>query len=216
MDTTEGLNRAKSDSKSPLFWFIIGLLAAIGFSALAPLEKTLGTNARLVYFHGAWVWAALLALAAAALAGLAGLLTRKQRLHVWSRAFGWTGLFFWISFLPMSLFVMQANWNGLFLQEPRFRVPLNLAIVGLLLQIGLRLLPGIHWNSIGNLAFGLLVFASMSSMDTIMHPESPVFNSDARSIQVYFIVILILLAFTAFQLARGLFARLSQPQEKRP
>ncbi|MFN2195445.1 MAG: hypothetical protein ACK2UW_04895 [Anaerolineales bacterium] len=214
METTKSPGWVKSNLNTSLLWSVISLLAAVGFSVVAPLEKILGANARLVYFHGAWVWVALLAFAAAALAGLVGLLARRQALNVWSRAFGWTGQLFWITFLPMSLFVMAANWNGLFLQEPRFRVPLNLAVVGLLLQIGLWLLPDIRWNSMGNLAFGVLVWATMRGLGTVLHPESPVFNSDARSIQVYFIIIVILLAAAAFQLSRWFTARLALPREK--
>ena len=102
----------------------------------SPLEKTLGANARLVYLHGAWVWVALLFFLAAAWRGRWALLARRAAWHTGRSAFGRTGLLFWLTFLPMSLYVMQANWNGLFLDEPRFRLPLNLAIVGLLLQVG--------------------------------------------------------------------------------
>ena len=43
-------------------------------AALAPAEKDLGTKVRVVYFHGAWVWAGKIAFGLAALAGLIGLL----------------------------------------------------------------------------------------------------------------------------------------------
>jgi hypothetical protein len=187
--------------KSPVLWLCLFLLAAILLAAFAPLEQTLGANARLVYFHGAWVWTAMAAFIAAALAGLVGLLTRRSILHEWSRALGRTGLFFWITFLPMSMIVMQANWNGLYLDEPRFRVPLNYAIVGLLLQIGLVFLP-IVWTSLANIAYAVALLAGMSSVQAILHPESPIFNSNARDIQLYFLGMLILLLAAAWQMAR--------------
>ncbi len=199
--------------KAPLGWFIAALAAAILVAAAAPLEKTLGMNARLVYLHGAWVWTALLSFAIAALCGGLALLTRKEALHQWSRALGRSGLFFWITFLPMSLAVMQANWNGLFLDEPRFRTPLNLAIVALLLQIGLVFFP-IAWNSLANLAFGISVFVVMNRVETILHPNSPIFNSQARNIQYFFIALWLLLAIAAWQQARfwlQLSNRRSQP-----
>jgi hypothetical protein len=56
---------------SPVLWFLMAV-AAIGlFDSIGPPEKTLGTNARVVYLHGVWVWASLLTLLAAGLAGLA-------------------------------------------------------------------------------------------------------------------------------------------------
>ena len=156
--------------KSPWLWFVLALLGALLLAAFAPLEKTLGINARIVYLHGAWVWTALVSFLLAALAGLAGLLTRKTALQRWSRALGRTGLFFWLTFLPMSLYVMQANWNGLFLDEPRFRTPLNFAIVGLLLQIGLAFFP-LLWTSLANLIFGVALFVVMNGIQTVMHPR---------------------------------------------
>jgi hypothetical protein len=186
-------------NRSSLLLSISFILIAGLFSALAPLEKTLGGNARLVYFHGAWVWASLLGFLAAGLAGLLAWILRKETLHAWSLAFGRSALVFWIAFLPMSLAVMQANWNGLFLDEPRFRGPLNLAIVGLLLQIGLALLNEKKWASLGNLGFTLVLFSSLSGTQSVLHPESPIFGSGSVGIQVFFILLVLLLTAAAWQ-----------------
>ena len=58
--------------KSSLLWFALNLLAIIAVTAVGPAEKSLGTNVRVVYLHGAWVWAALFCFLAAALAGITG------------------------------------------------------------------------------------------------------------------------------------------------
>jgi hypothetical protein len=183
-------------------WLLLTLAAIAVFTAFSPLEKTLGVNARIVYLHGAWVWAALAGLLGAGLVGLLGLLLRRERLHAWSLALGRAGLLMWVLFLPQSLYVMQANWNGLFLDEPRFRIPLNLAVVGLLLQIGLAFFPVGGWTSLGNLAFAVVVVVVMSSVQAILHPDSPIFTSGERQIQVFFVVLLILLLALVFQVAR--------------
>jgi hypothetical protein len=113
--------------KSPLVLFVLLLFVVALFTVLGPAEKTLGSNVRVVYLHGAWVWAALAAFLAAGLVGLVGLLTRRVSLHYWSRALGRTGLFFWITYLPLSMWAMQSNWNGLFLAEPRWRLAIIFA-----------------------------------------------------------------------------------------
>ena len=182
-------------------WLAAGLLVAVLTAALAPLEKTLGANARFVYFHGAWVWASLFGFLAAALTGLVGLLAGRAAWHSWSRALGRSALVYWILFLPMSLWVMQANWNGLFLDEPRFRIPLNLAIVGALLQIGLSFFPPV-WTSAANVLFGATLFYFVRTTETVLHPDSPLFNPEAGDIRLFFIVLALLLAFTLSQLAR--------------
>jgi len=59
------------------FFGLPGNFIALGAVALltvfGPAEKTLGTNVRVVYLHGVWVWTALAAFLSAAVAGLVGL-----------------------------------------------------------------------------------------------------------------------------------------------
>ncbi len=138
--------------RSPVLWLAVSLFAIAGFTSFGPAERSLGANVRVVYLHGAWVWAALASFMAAAGAGLAGLLSGKVSLHHWSRALGRTGLIFWVTYLPISVWAMQTNWNGLFLAEPRWRMALAFAAGGTLLQIGLTLVEKPIWASLGNLA----------------------------------------------------------------
>jgi len=189
-------------SKSPLFWFILSLVAIALFTALAPAEKSLGVNARVVYLHGAWVWASLAAFLAAAAIGLAGFLTHRGVLHNWSRALGRAGLFFWISYLPISLWAMQTNWNGLFLAEPRWRMAVIFAIGGLLLQIGLTLLEHPAWASALNLGYILALLAALQSTEKVMHPPSPILDSNAWHIQLFFGGLLVLSLVAVWQVAR--------------
>ena len=187
---------------SPLVWF--GLtLAAIGLlTAISPAEKVLGSNARIVYLHGAWVWAALAGFTAAALVGLAAFVTRRPALHSWSRALGRTGLFFWITYLPISMWAMQTNWNGLYLAEPRFRLAVIFSISGLLLQLGLALLENPAWASAANIAYAAALYAALLTTQNVMHPPSPMLDSDASRIQIYFLLLFSLTLIAAWQVAR--------------
>ena len=178
--------------KSPLFWFVINLLAIIVVTAIGPAEKSLGTNVRVVYLHGAWVWAALICILAAAAVGLVGLITRRQAAHYWSLALGRTGLIFWITYLPLSLWAMQTNWNGLFLSEPRWRVAIIFAIGGLVLQIGITMLENPAWASALNVVFVVILVYVLQTTDQVMHPGSPIFSSGSGRIQIYFLTYLIL------------------------
>lgn len=187
---------------SPLLWLSFTILGIALFASFGPAEKSLGSNVRLVYLHGAWVWAALIALAAAAGSGLVGLLTRLNTWHAWSHALGKTGLFFWVTYLPISLWAMQTNWNGLFLSEPRWRMAVIFSITGLLLQIGLSLIRRPTWTSLANLIFfGVLVFV-LQSTDQVLHPPSPILTSESLNIQIYFICLVALTLMAAWQVAR--------------
>ena len=193
--------------RSSLFLLVLNLLVVALVVAFAPLEKTLGANVRVVYLHGAWVWAAMAAYLAAGLAGLIGLVIRRVEYHRWSLALGRAGLIFWITYLPISMWAMQTNWNGLFLLEPRWRLAIVFAVSGLLLQIGLTLIDRPTWTSLSNLGYILLLMAALRFTEDVMHPPSPILNSEAWRIQLYFTVILALVLLAAFQIARWLFAR---------
>jgi hypothetical protein len=188
---------------SPVTWFLLCLVMIGVVTAIAPAEQSLGTHVRVVYLHGAWVWAGLAAFLAAAGVGLVGLAARRQELHLWSRALGRTGILFWITYLPISMWAMQANWNGLFLAEPRWRYAVTFAVGGLLLQIGLTLLENPAWASAANLVFAAILLFTLQGTPNVMHPAAPIVQSDAPHIQLYFAVLVGLTLLAAWQVARG-------------
>ena len=106
-----GYNSHMTKFKSTIILFFLTVIVIALLTLLGPEEKSLGSNVRIVYLHGAWVLTAEIAFAAAALAGLLGLVLRKDIFHAWSAALGRTGIIFWINYLPLSLFAMQSNWN---------------------------------------------------------------------------------------------------------
>lgn len=179
-----------------------------------PQEKSLGSNVRIVYLHGAWVLTAEVAFILAGVCGtlallsswppLSGLLrTRQAGLHAWSQALGRTGITFWVTYLPLALWAMQANWNGLFLAEPRFRLALTFAVVGLLLQGGLTLLDIPWFTSLGNAAFIVVLRIAFSRAQNIMHPPpSPIFKSGLWNVITFFILLNLLTWLAAWFLTR--------------
>jgi hypothetical protein len=187
---------------SAWIWFFITLLAVGLFTTFGPAEHSLGTHIRIVYLHGAWVWTSLAAFLAAGAFGGLGLLTRRKSFHSWSSAFGRTGLVFWVTYLPLSLWAMQSNWNGLFLAEPRWRLALVFAITGILLQVGLSLAGKPSLTSVLNLGYFISLLIALQQTPNIMHPASPILNSDAWRIQFFFLGLLLLTLLAAWQMAR--------------
>ena len=188
---------------SPLILFFGTVLVIAVLATFGPEEQSLGSNVRIVYLHGAWVLAAELAFAAAALAGLLGLVLRRGRFHRWSAALGRTGIVFWLTYLPLSLWAMEANWNGLFLAEPRFRLALTFATVGTLMQVGLWLIH-VDWvTSLANLIFFIVLRVVFSTASYVMHPPpSPIFSSGLWNIIAFFVMLNILAWVAAYFLTR--------------
>ncbi len=192
----------------PLILSAILLAAALLLAGFGPRERSLGLNVRLVYLHGAWVWTALIGFAAAASAGLAGLFFRHVGWQHASIALGQAATLFWITYLPMSLLVMQANWNGLFLEEPRFRIGLDFALIALLLQAGILLLGRPAWASALNIVFLAGLAFSLATSREIMHPPSPIASSGWLTLQVYFAALTLTCVAAGSQIARWLHRRL--------
>ncbi|HKI52852.1 MAG TPA: hypothetical protein VJ987_01915 [Anaerolineales bacterium] len=178
--------------------FVIALLALFG-----PEEQSLGSNVRIVYLHGAWVLSAELAFVLAGAAGLFALITKRRMLHNWSAALGRTGIVFWVTYLPLSLWAMQANWNGLFLAEPRFRLALIFAVTGVLLQLGLWLLDTDWLTSLANAIYIVTLRVVFASADNVLHPPpSPIFNSGNFAIIGFFVALIVLSLLAAYFLTR--------------
>jgi len=197
-------------TKSPLIYFSITIIVIALLTLSGPQEKSLGSNVRIVYLHGAWVLAAETAFIAAALAGLLGLFLRKDIFHTWSAALGRTGIAFWLTYLPLSLIAMQANWNGLFLAEPRFRLAIIFAVTGVLLQLGLWILNTSWLTSLANILYITTLRATFVTAQNVMHPPpSPIFNSGLWNVIIFFIMLNFLAWIAGYFLTRW-FLRFSE------
>jgi len=183
----------------PLWLFLITIILIAVLSLFGPADQTLGSNVRIVYLHGAWVLTAELVFILAGLAGLIALITRHDLYYNWSTALGRAGIFFWITYLPLSIWAMQANWNGLFLAEPRFRLAVTFAVVGVLLQLGLWII-NINWlTAISNFIYIIILLFEFSRAQYVMHPPpSPIFNSGNWQIIGFFIALNLIVWLAAY------------------
>jgi hypothetical protein len=184
-----------------LVWLWLAIVAAAVIAVLmVPPEQTLGTVIRVIYFHGAWVWTGIALFGAAGVTGLLALLTRRNPVYALSTAFGWSGLFYWLTYLPMSLWLMQLSWNGFFFDEPRWRVPFGFAVVGSLLQLGLILIRKRELTAIANALFAAALIYGLSTLTSILHPDSPISDSNSFLIKGLFILVTVLCLASGFVL----------------
>lgn len=190
--------------RTSLLPFLFLMLAIALYTSIGPAEQSLGRSVRIVYLHGAWVWTALVAFAAAAIAGAIGWATRSKPWLAESTALGRAGTAFWVTYLPLSLWAMQANWNGLFLQEPRWRLALDFAVLAVAVQIAAMLFDRPRWTGVLNLLFALLLGWSLATTQQVMHPASPIFSSGSSVIRLYFIGLLVLCLLAGWLLSRWL------------
>lgn len=203
-----------SKFKSPLALFIFTVLLIALLAIFGPEERSLGANVRIVYLHGAWVLTAEVVLLMSALAGFIGLISPRKNFHTWSAALGRTGIVFWVTYLPLSLWAMQANWNGLFLAEPRFRLALIFAVTGVLLQAGLWLINVETVTSLANVIFFAALRVLFATAENVMHPPpSPIFNSGNTAIIGFFLALIVLSLAASFFLVRVFLSVTQRPRE---
>ena len=199
-----------SKIKSPLTLFFTTVIVIALLALFGPEEKSLGANVRIVYLHGAWVLSAELAFVGAALAGAIAFITKREVFHRWSAALGRTGIFFWVTYLPLSLWAMESNWNGLFLSEPRFRLAVIFAVTGVLLQVGLWLINTNWITSAANILYILVLRVIFAAASNVMHPPpSPIFNSGNYAIIGFFLALIVLSVVASYFLT-GVFLKATE------
>ena len=182
---------------------LIGLAAAVLVLALlAPRDATLRDTSPVVYLHGALVWISILTLSAAGALGLAGLVWRKDLLHAWSSALARTGTLFWIIYLPLSMWASKVTWNGIPLDDPRFRTAFQVLVLAVGFQIAAAL-----WGSRNRLGSGLNVVLALTlwaltlTRQDVMHPPSPM-RTSASTIRFFFALLVGACGLAALQVAR--------------
>jgi hypothetical protein len=198
-------NRTNLFSRQRIGLTLVGLaLIVLVLALLAPRDVTLRDTSPVVYLHGALVWTAILALSAAGAVGLAGLVWQRPILHAWSAALGRTGLLFWVIYVPLGMWASQITWNGIPLDDPRFRTAFQVLAVSGGFQIAATL-----WGSRNRLVSGLnavlavILWVLMLTTRDIMHPQSPM-RSSASSIQFFFALLVGGSGVAALQVARWL------------
>jgi hypothetical protein len=90
---------------------------------------------------------------------------------------------------------MQANWNGLYLTEPRFRFAIDFAVIGILLQLAILILRKPRYASLINMGYFVALWFSLTRTEQVMHPPSPILTSNSLEIQLFFFTLLGLCVF---------------------
>ena len=177
-------------TKLPLWQPALVVLAGEVLAVLLiPPEQTLGTGIRLIYFHGTWIWTGIGLSVLAAIFGLIAVALRKETLHRISAALGRSGLVFLLTYLPMAMLVMKLVWNGFFFTEPRWSIPFSLTIACLLFQVGVLFVNQRVLTSLANLSFGVILVYNLTTLKSVLHPDSPVFTSQSGTIWAAFILL---------------------------
>jgi hypothetical protein len=184
---------------------VVLAIAALLFAWAAPNDVTLKGTSKVVYIHGALVWAALLMLTAAGVLGAAALaatlVNRGNALHAWTLALGRTGLLFWLAYIPVSMLASRMAWNAVFLAEPRYTTAFRVLAIGIIVQVIVFLFNRPVISSALHVVQAVVIWVMLLTTPSLLHPDNPILRS-APSIQFFFGLIVLACGMAALQVAR--------------
>lgn len=181
----------------PLAAVCLGLLLILGV-VLAPAETRLGNLIKLVYVHGALVWAGLVSFTLAGFLGLVALLVRYAGRSApgaapWfrgSRAAGLGALLVWTVYALSSMAVTELTWGQwIAWSEPRVRVTAAILVAAAVLTVVVRLIDHPAFTAAVYLVMGIVPWIVVRRVEAIRHPVNPIGASGSAAIQGFYVLI---------------------------
>lgn len=195
------------------------LIYAALFLALAvlvifsPAEATLGNVVKIVYVHGATERVAAYAYLIAAALGIAYLVTKRNALVAWTRAFAETAILFWLLHFLISIPAQVMAWGGITLNEPRVASALWILVMTILVYIVARWIAEPIWMAFAAIANAVIFLIILKGAVNILHPGSAIFSSDSDVMKIFYVGIVMVCGAIAIQVTRDLTARYAAHEE---
>jgi hypothetical protein len=192
---------------------VVLLLLLVVWLVLAPAESRLGQVIKLVYIHGALVWAGLLTFSLAGALGLVALLFRyiagmPGRAVVWYRgtaAAGWAALLIWGVYALSSMAVTGLTWGQwIAWGEPRVRATAAILVAAVVVYVVSRLVDQRDFTALANVAMGIVPWVLVNQAEAIRHPADPIGGSGSAAIQGFYLAIVLTVLALAITLVAWL------------
>ncbi len=198
----------------PLLAGLLSLLLVL-FVVLSPAESRLGNVVKLVYVHGALVWAGLLTFTVAGGLGLVALLLRLNgpatgRAAPWlrgARAAGLAALVVWIVYALSSMVVTGLTWGQwIAWGEPRVRATAAILVASLVLNVVVRVVDHPDLTALAQVLMGIAPWMVVNRAQAIRHPVDPIGGSTSTSMQGFYLLIVATVVALALTLVAWLWA----------
>jgi hypothetical protein len=170
---------------------------------------------KLVYVHGALVWAGLLTFSIGGVSGLLALVFRRKVWYEATLAAALAALVVWIAVVGSSMILTRVTrgqfvaWN-----EPRVRATTLILAAALVLALVGRLVDQPSFSASTGLVMGVLPWILVRRADAIRHPVDAIAGSTSQAIQVYYVLILVTVSGLTLTLFAWLWAqRVAHVQE---
>lgn len=177
-----------------LFWPLLALCGAVAAAVLwaMPAEKTLGDVIKLVYLHGALSRAGMVGFWLAGLAGAAYLVTPRRSLARWCEGLLWSAWAFWVAHFIVSMPATRLTWGPwIAWGEPRVTMTLQIAAVGLVSIVIIRLLNNARFTAATAALLALAVALLAAQTGVLRHPLDPIGASPSTALRLIYLLLLV-------------------------
>ena len=169
---------------------------------LSPAEATLGNAVKIVYEHGAAQRVASFAYLIAGGLGLAQLGLNRAAIERWTRAVTETAIIFWLAQFVISLPAQILAWGGRTWKEPRVIGAVWIMVLTALVYVVARWIGDPSWMALAAAANAAIVLVVLKGSINILHPLSPIIESDSTAIKLFYAAIVLVTGALAVQFAR--------------
>ena len=173
----------------------LSLCLLIVWVVLSPAEAQLGNLIKLVYVHGALVFAGLMAFSVAGALGMVALIVGRPAWYRGADAAGWGALLVWILYALSAMAVTRLAWGQLVAwNEPRVRATVLVLAAAVVIELAIRLVSHRTFGAAVRVVMGIAPWLATRQAVVIRHPVDPIGSSASGSIQAYFLLILLTVA----------------------
>ncbi len=180
----------------------IAIILSLVLAWLAPAEATLGKAVKLVYLHAAIMWVGLGLLTIGGAAGILYVFWRKKGLIDWSCGSSFVGIVLVFITGMLGAITAKITWGAIYWAEPRMAmlgwILVTAAAVGVVIKLsGSNVIAGLAVCGLAAISWTLLI-----RTERVVHPGSPIFNSDSLAIKVFPLLITVFMAIASLQIVR--------------
>ncbi len=207
------MTRLTTSQRMAFALIVLAVLAAL-IVWLAPPELTLGDGIKTVYVHAPLMWTALVGLLVTASLGFAVTASGRPELENWMRTVAWVTMIALAAAALTGMWSSRVTWGGVFWDEPRMRILLQVLAVYTVVLIASRWLP---WLRVRGLTLAITVAIAVAALrlaPLVLHPRDPVSSASSASIRLTFVA-LFALCLSAAALVVW-YAKLGRPKATQP
>ena len=180
----------------------VAVFVSLILTWMAPAEATLGKAVKLVYLHAAIMWVGFGLLTIGGAAGLLYVFWRKKGFINWSCGSSFVGIALISITGILGAITAKITWGQIYWAEPRMAMLGWIIIAAVAAAVVIKLSESSVIAGLANCGLAVIAWTLLIRTERVVHPGSPIFNSDSLTIKVFPLLITGFIAIASLQIVR--------------